>query len=130
MDLRARFLGAWLVMVNTTPQPRRTPIADVLADLLDFMQEQIAEAIADPSSQLAAIEEAACAVPVMHDRLREDDVIWTNFVLVLGVRIERNHWRDWWTAFAKMEREEFLREAGELTGPDGRLATLKSVLKR
>jgi hypothetical protein len=116
--------------MNTTPVQRRAPIADVLADLLDFMDEQIAEAVADSSSQLAAIEEAACAIPVMHDRLREDDVIWTNFVLMLGVRIERNHWRDWWTAFAKMERDEFLREVGELAGPEGRLASLKFLLKR
>jgi hypothetical protein len=94
------------------------------------MQEKIDEAIAGPASQLAAIEEAACSVPVMHDRLGEDDVIWTNFVLVLGVRIERPHWRDWWTAFSEMEREEFLREASEFVGPNGRLGVLKSVLKR
>jgi hypothetical protein len=112
-----------------TPTQHRTPIADFLTDLLDFMEEKIDEAIADPSSQLAAIEEAACAVPVMHDRLGEDDVIWTNFVLVLGVRIERPYWRDWWTAFSAMEREEFRREASELVGPDGRLGVLKSVLK-
>ncbi len=64
---------------------RRTEIADFLADILDFMTDKIGEAIADPSSQLAAVEEAAGAIPVMHDRLRHDDLIWTNFVLVLGV---------------------------------------------
>jgi hypothetical protein len=33
-----------------TPTQHRTPIADFLTDLLDFMEEKIDEAIADPSS--------------------------------------------------------------------------------
>lgn len=110
--------------------PRRTDTIHFLADMLDFMSERIAEAVADPSSQLAAIEEAAGAIPATHDRLRHHDVIWTNFVVVLGIKIERDHWRDWWTAFSKMDRDEFLKEAAELAGPDGAFPVLKSVLSR
>jgi len=115
--------------MSTTPSLRRTDIADFLADMLDFMTEKIAEAVTDPSCQLAAIEEAAGAVPVMRDRLRDDAVLWTNFVLVLGVKIEEG-WRDWWTSFAKMNRKEFLHEAEQIGGPDGALVVLRSILKR
>jgi hypothetical protein len=114
--------------MQTTPA-RRTALPDFLSDLLDFIDEKMAEAVADPRSQLAAIEEAACAMPMIRDRLGEDEVMWTKFVLVLGIKIERAYWRDWWDNFAELEHEDFLREAGQLTGPGGTLDVLRSLLR-
>jgi hypothetical protein len=34
----------------------------------------------------------------------EDEAIGATFVLVLGTRLERQHWREWWHDFARMER--------------------------
>jgi hypothetical protein len=116
--------------MQTTPPPRRTALTDFLFDLLDFVEEKINEAVADPMSRAWAIEEAACAMPVMFDRLSEDEGIGLRFVLVLGNKIEKRYWPDWWDDFAKMEDEEFLREAGELTRKGGALHALRAVLKQ
>lgn len=37
---------------------------------------------------------------------------------------------EWWDQFAKMERSEFLREAGHLVGSDGTVAILRTVLRQ
>lgn len=110
--------------------PCQTALVDFLDDLLTFVEEKIAEAIADPASQLAATQEAAGAMPVINDRLREDNVIWLKFDLVLGVRMEARHWRQWWDEFARMERADFLSEAGGFVGSDGMLAILRTVLRQ
>ena len=79
---------------------RQTSLDDFLYDLLCFIEEKITEARADPASQFAAIEEAACAIPLMRQRLRENEVRWAQFVLVLGVKIET----DWCRAGGGISR--------------------------
>ena len=115
--------------MNMTPTQRRTPIADFLADLLDFMQEKIDEAIADPTSQLAAIEEAACSVPVMHDRLGEDDVIWTNFVFVSASGSSARTGATGGPLFRRWSATNSGASPTISVGPNGRLGVLKSILK-
>jgi hypothetical protein len=109
------------------PPPRhyRTALADALLDLLDFVDEKLREALDDPSSQLAAGTEAGCAMPVIMDRLAEDDAIGLNFLLVLGVRVEGPHWPEWWDNFANSARNEFCREAKDIRD---RIGTLRKVL--
>lgn len=106
----------------------RTDLADFLSDLLDFVEEKIKEALSDPGCQLAAITEAAGAMPIMRHRLREDQFRWTQFVLVLGSRIEAGYWQEWWDSFGRMDREEFSSEADALIGPGGPIAALRGVL--
>lgn len=107
----------------------QTNLDDFLLDLLGFIEEKIAEALADPASQFAAIEEAACAIPLMRRRLGENDVRWAQFVLVLGHRIETDWWRDWWRDFAKMQRNDFVRTASEMIAPNGVMHALKLAVK-
>jgi hypothetical protein len=103
---------------------RQTDLGDFLLDILDFIEEKINEALSHPASQFAAIGEAAGAIPLIRDRLREDEVKWTQFVLVLGTKIETDWWQDWWRDFAKIERADFVREASDLICETGAVHAL------
>ncbi|WP_375778882.1 hypothetical protein ACE103_07385 [Bradyrhizobium sp. ma5] len=107
---------------------RRTEFAAFVLDLLDFIEEKIQEALDDETSRAAAVGEAAGAVPVLRDRLRENDVVSTNFILVLGNIIEQRWAPEWWDGFAKMDRQEFETAARDLVGPQGRLAILRGLV--
>jgi hypothetical protein len=62
--------------MQNTLSKRRTDLVDFLLDLLDFIAEKIQEAIDDPAARLAAITEAGCTIPLIRDRLQEDDEKW------------------------------------------------------
>jgi hypothetical protein len=98
----------------STSRNYRTALVAGLLDLLDFVEGKLREALDDPASQLAAATEAGCAMPLMLERLRQDEVIAATFVLVLGTKLERQYWREWWHDFARIEREEFGREAADV----------------
>lgn len=106
---------------------RRTEFAPFVMDLLDFIEEKIVEALRDEASQVAAIGEAAGAVAPLRDRLREDEFVLAQFMLVLGTKLEERHAGEWWLAFADMDRAEFENEAAGLVGPQGALAVLRDV---
>jgi hypothetical protein len=76
-------------------------------------------------SRVAAIGEAAGAIPVLRDRLRENEFVQANFILVLGHVIEQRWASEWWDDFSKMERSEFERTARDLVG---RLAILRTLV--
>jgi hypothetical protein len=69
--------------------PRRTEFAAFALDLLDFVEEKIGEAMENEPSRIAAIGEAAGAIPVVRDRLRENDLANTQCILALGNMIEQ-----------------------------------------
>jgi hypothetical protein len=92
--------------------PRRTEFAAFVLDLLDFVKEKIGEAMENEPSRVAAIGEAAGAIPVVRDRLRENDLANTQCILALCNMIEQRWASEWWKDFSKMEREEFERTAG------------------
>jgi hypothetical protein len=71
----------------------RTTLVAALLDLLDFVEGKLREALDDPASQLAAATEAGCAMPLMLERLRQDEVIGATFELVLGTKLGRQYWR-------------------------------------
>jgi hypothetical protein len=55
----------------------------------------------------------------------------TNFIariLALGNVLEARYAADWWTDFAKMNRQEFESAARDLVGPEGRLTILRKVV--
>jgi hypothetical protein len=92
------------------------------------MEEKIREAIEDEASRAGAISEAAGPVPVLRDRLRENDVANAQSILALGNMIEERWASEWWDDFAKTDRGEFERIARDLVGPEGRLAILRGIV--
>ena len=105
----------------------RTGLRDFLLDSLDFIQERIEEALTNPASQLAAINEAGCAIPQMERRLRdEDEGLWSGCLLAFGPRIQGT---GWWENFAKMKRPDFTAEAESLLAPDGQIEAVRGLLK-
>jgi hypothetical protein len=62
--------------------PRRTEYAAFVLDLMDFIDEKILEAMENEPSRVAAVGEAAGAIPVLCDRLRENEPVQANFILV------------------------------------------------
>ncbi|MGY4466953.1 hypothetical protein ACVWWK_002635 [Bradyrhizobium sp. LB9.1b] len=108
---------------------RRTEFAAFVLDLMDFLEEKIGESIENETSRIAALGEAAGAVPVLRDRLSQNEVVQANFMLVLGNVIEERSAPDWWSGLAKMERREFEEAARDLAGPQGRLAILRTVVR-
>src|SRR5260370_874916 len=112
----------------TMPSNRRTDFAPFVLDVLDFMEEKIREALDDKISRPAAVGEAAGAVPLLRDRLTENEVVQANFILALGVMFEQRYAEEWWGDFAKVERPECEKIARDLVGPQGRLAILRAIV--
>jgi len=105
--------------------PRRTEFAAFVLDLMDFIEEKIEEAMTDETSGAAAIGEAAGAIPVLRDRLCENEVVQANLILVLGNIIERRWASEWWDDFARMDRLDLDARAAELKRM---LAALREVV--
>jgi hypothetical protein len=107
---------------------RRTDFAAFVLDLLDFMEEKIGEAMETETSRVAAIGEAAGVLPLLRERLRANEVVQANFILLLDVTFEERYAAEWWDGFAKMGRPEFEKIAQDLVGPQGRLAILSTIV--
>jgi hypothetical protein len=114
-------------MMSMVIQKRRTELAPFLLDLLDFMEEKIREAVTDEASQAGAVSEAAGAVPLLRDRLREDETKQAQFMLVFDAQLSEAHAAQWWAEFARMDRAAFEKQAADLVRPHGVLAALRTV---
>lgn len=78
-------------------------------------------------SRLAAIGEAAGAIPVVRDHLRENDLANTQCILALGNMIEQRWASAWWEDFSKMAG----RNSKDRRGPRraaGRVAILRAIV--
>jgi hypothetical protein len=95
---------------------RHTEFVPFVLDLLDFIEEKLREAIADEVSCTGAVSEAAGVLPLLRDRLRENEVIQAQFILVFSEYLYGPHAADWWTGFARMNRPAFEKEAEALVG--------------
>ena len=109
---------------------RRTDFAAFVLDLLDFMEENSSAKPSTTESRAGAIAEAAGAVPLLRDRLTENEVVQTGFMLVLDVELFEPHAAAWWADFGRMDRAEFENEARLLVGPEGRLAALRKLVNQ
>ncbi|MDA9420976.1 hypothetical protein [Bradyrhizobium sp. CCBAU 53380] len=107
--------------------PRRTEFAVFILEILDFMEEKIREAHADENSRIAALGEAAGAVPVLRDRLREDELVQTKFIMVFGNELYDPHATGRWRDLAQMPRADFEAEAEAFIKPDGVFAALRRI---
>jgi hypothetical protein len=106
---------------------RHTAFAPFVLDVLNFMEEKIREAVADESFRAGAISEAAGVVPLLRERLRENEVVQAQFVLVFDVQLLEPYATPWWAEFARMDRTEFEKQAADLVRPQGALAALRAV---
>jgi hypothetical protein len=106
---------------------RRTELAPFLLDLLDFMGEKIQEAVADEASRVGAVSEAAGVLPLLRDRLREDETKKAQFMLVFDEYLYGPHAAPWWAEFARMDRAAFEKQAASLVGPHGIFAVLRAI---
>jgi hypothetical protein len=98
------------------PSTRHTEFAPFVLDLLDFMEEKLREAIAIEASRAGAVSEAASALPLLRDRLRENEDVQATFILVFSDYLCGPHAADWWPVFARMDRPAFEKEAEALVG--------------
>ncbi|MCK1480609.1 hypothetical protein IVB27_39265 [Bradyrhizobium sp. 197] len=105
--------------------PRRTEFAAFVFDLLDFIEEKIGEALENETSRIGALGEAAGAIPVLRDRLRENELVQAQFMLVFDVQLYEPQAARWWGEFACMDRPEFEIRAADLKGL---LGTLRKVV--
>jgi hypothetical protein len=105
---------------------RRTEFVPFFLDLLDFMDEKICEAIADEASRRGAVGEAAGVIPLLRDRLRENEVVQGQFMLV-DVQLYEPHAARLWAEFACMDRAAFEEQAADLVGPRGVLTVLRRI---
>jgi hypothetical protein len=106
------------------PSTRHAEFAPFALDLLDFIAEKLREAIADEASQAGAASEAAGVLPLLRDRLRENEEVQATFTLVFSDYLY-GHAADWWPVFARMDRPAFEKEAETIVGL---LAVLRQVL--
>jgi len=96
----------------------RCDLRDFLLDLLDFVEEQIEQAVSEPADQRAAVDAASGVVPVIRDRLNSDpspqvEALWASFLLVPGNKFEERYWRTEWDALEIMAPDDF-REAARV----------------
>jgi hypothetical protein len=106
---------------------RRTEFTPFVLDVLDFMKEKVLEAVADEASRTGAIGEAAGIIPLMRDRLRENEAAQAQFMLVFDDQLFEPHATRWWAEFAKMDRAGSEKQAADLVRPHGALAALRAV---
>jgi hypothetical protein len=74
-----------------------------------------------------AISEAAGVVPLLRDRLRENEVAQAQFMLVFDMQLNEPHATRWWAEFAGRDRAAFEEQAADLVRPHGALAALRAV---
>jgi hypothetical protein len=82
----------------------------LVLDILDFIEEKLREAISDEASQAGAVSEAAAALLLLRDRLRENEIVQAQFILVFSDYLYSPHAADWRTGLARMDRPAFERK--------------------
>jgi hypothetical protein len=106
---------------------RHTEFTPFILDLVDFMEEKIREAVADEASRAGAVAEAAGVVPLLRDRLCENEVAQGQFMVLFDAQLYEPHAMQWWADLARMDRAEFEKLAANLVRPQGTLVMLRAV---
>jgi hypothetical protein len=85
------------------------------------------EAVEDEAYAAGAISEATGAIPLLRERLRENEDALARFMLVFDVQLIEPHVTRWWAEFACMDRAAFEQQAADLVRPHGALAALRAL---
>ncbi|UFW48210.1 MULTISPECIES: hypothetical protein [Bradyrhizobium] len=107
---------------------RRTDFADFVLDLLDFMEEKLKEALRGETSRVGAVNEAAGTVAPLRDRLRENELVQTQFMLVFDNELYEPHATGRWRDLARMPRADFEAEVEAFLKTGGTFAALRAVV--
>jgi hypothetical protein len=108
-----------------------TDTRECLLDLINFIQEQIERAKADPLDRVAAIDAARGVVPYLQNRLAEDKFLQTIFALTFNEQVTSANWSDWWTKLSKLGQKEFTDTVDALLDSDsGPLTILRQQLSQ
>ncbi|AWO92704.1 MULTISPECIES: hypothetical protein [Bradyrhizobium] len=94
--------------------PRRSDFAAFVLDLLDFIEEKVDEALENDTSRRGAVAEAAGAVPVLRGRLRENEPVQAQFMVVFDEQLYEPQASRWWAEFAGMDGPAFETRAADL----------------
>jgi hypothetical protein len=105
--------------------PRHTEFAPFVIDLVDFMEKRIRAALDDETARIKAVGDAAGVVPLLRDRLNENEPAKAQAMLVLDKQIYDTDGPKWWADLAGMDRPEFEIQAADLLGW---LALLRQVV--
>jgi len=107
--------------------PRRTVFADFILDLLDFMEQKLREALESEASRVGAVNEAAGAVPVLRARLRENEMVQAQFMLVFDNELYEPYATERWRNLAGMPCADFEAEVEAFLKPGGTFPALRAV---
>lgn len=91
------------------------------------MEEKLREALRDEISRVGAVSEAAGAVPLLRDRLRENELLQAQFMLVFDNELYEPRATRRWRDLAHMPRSDFEAEVEALLKPGGTFAALRAV---
>ncbi|MGY3423421.1 hypothetical protein ACVWZW_003896 [Bradyrhizobium sp. F1.13.4] len=83
----------------------------------------------DENSRIAAVSEAASAVPLLRDRLRRDELVQTQFMLVFDNELYEPHATRRWRDLAQMPRADFEAEVEACLKPGGTFAALRAIME-
>lgn len=93
-------------MSGMPPSPISTnDRAKCLLDAMDFLKEKIEEAQHQRQSRNGAITEAAGIIPFLRSRLRQDEVLQTQTMLILDAPVTSDNWQTWWNDLLKPEND-------------------------
>lgn len=68
-------------------------------------------------------------MPVLRDRLREDEVVQTQFMMVCDNELYEPHATGRWRDLAQMPRADFEAEAEAFIKPDGVFVALRGIVE-
>ncbi|MGC2410505.1 MAG: hypothetical protein WA441_11060 [Methyloceanibacter sp.] len=90
-------------------------LRDFMFDLLNFIEEQVELAKANPADQAGAVDVASGAIPLLVSRLSEDGRLQAVFMFVFrGEQYEEPGWQVWWNEFGLSPPDEFAAKADDL----------------
>lgn len=94
--------------------PRHTEFAPFVIDLVDFMEKRICAALDDETARIKAVGDAAGVVPLLRDRLNENEPAKTQAMFLPDEPTYGTDTAKWWADLAGMNLPEFEIQAADL----------------
>ena len=93
---------------------RHTEFMSFILDLIDFMEARIREGLDDEGARAKAVNDAASVVPLLRDRLSDNETAQAQAILLLDNQMYDANAAKWWAELARMDRAEFAKHAADL----------------